>query len=94
MPKNQSIWFTVIVAAVVFLGSLTSPFFGYLAGLTGLLVIIFAAITDSFWPTRRKPESAILFDLFWGVRLGGVAPMILNVFLEGGVAAVYEMLLS
>ena len=90
-PKNQSIFFTVIVAVVVFLGSLVSPVVGYLSGLMGLLAIIF---TNSFWPTRNKPENSMVFSLFWGVMLGGVAPMILSIFLEGGFKAVYEMLLS
>ncbi len=93
-PKSQSIFFTVIVAVVVFLGSLVSPIVGYLSGLIGLLAIIFASITDSFWPTRNKPENSMVFSLFWGIMLGGIAPMILSIFLEGGFKAVYEMLLS
>ena len=70
----------MIVAVVVLFGSLVSPVIGYLSGLTGLLAIIFASISDSFWPTRNKPENSIVFSLFWGVMLGGVVPMIVLTF--------------
>lgn len=93
-PKNLSIYSTAMVAVAVLFGSLVSSIVGYLSGLIGLLAIIFASITDSFWPTRNKPENSIIFSLFWGVMLGGVVPMIVNIFLEGGFKAVYEMLVS
>lgn len=93
-PKNLSIFFTVIVTLAVFMGSLASPVVGYLSGLIGLLAIIFASILDSFWPTINKPENSVVFSLFWGVMLGGVIPMILSIFLEGGFEAIYEMFVS
>lgn len=93
-PKNKSILFSVIVAVVVLWGSSVSPVVGYLSGLIGLLAIIFASISDSFWPTKNKPENTIVFSLFWGVMLGGIVPMIVSIFLEGGFEAVYEMLVS
>ena len=93
-PSRQSISFTVIVAALVFWGSVQSPILGYVAGLIGLLSIIFASFLDSFWPTANKPENPFVFSLFWGVMLGGVAPMMLDIFLEGGFQAVYELLFT
>lgn len=93
-PKNRSILFTVIVAIAVVLGSSMSPVLGYLSGITGLLAIIFASILDSFWPRGNKPENSVVFALFWGVMLGGVLPMIVRVFLEGGLEAVYQMLVA
>jgi hypothetical protein len=93
-PKIQSILLTITVAIIVFIGSQTSAFVGYLSGLLTLLAIIFASCMDSFWPTRSKPENSVIFSLFWGTMIGAVLPFTLNIFLEGGFKAVYEMLSS
>ena len=93
-PKRLSVFATLIIAVAVLLGSSVSPIVGYLCGLIGLLAIMFASITGSFWPTGNKPENSIVISLFWGVMLGGVVPMIVGIFLKGGFKAVYEMLLS
>lgn len=93
-PNRQSITFTVIVAALVFWGSVQSPILGYAAGLIGLLSLIFASLLDSFWPTANKPENPFVFSIFWGVMLGGAAPMMLDIFVEGGFQAVYELLFT
>ncbi|MEM7467868.1 MAG: hypothetical protein AAF387_13425 [Pseudomonadota bacterium] len=93
-PKKQSILLTITVVVIAFLGSQTSAVLGYLLGLMGLLAIIFASLMDSFWPTRSKPENSVAFALFWGMMIGAVLPFMLNIFLEGGFKAVYEMLPS
>jgi len=93
-PKKQSIFLTITVVVIVFFGSQASAIVGYFSGLIGLLAIIFASFMDSFWPTRSKPENSVVFALFWGIMIGAVLPFTLNIFLEGGFKAVYEMLLS
>lgn len=93
-PNKQSILFTVIISIIVFVGSQASPVVGYFSGLIGLLVMIVASFMESFWPTRSKPENSFVFSLFWGIMIGGILPFTLDIFLEGGFNAVYEMLLS
>ena len=93
-PKNTSLLLTLLIALTAFFGSQASPFIGYLLAILALLVIIAAMYTESIWPTRGKEEKPFVFSLFWGLMIGVLLPFLVTIYLEGGLGAVYEMLMN
>ena len=93
-PKTQSIVLTIMIAIAVFWGADFSPIVGYFLGVGCLVLMIVASLIQSFSPTRGKTENTIVFSLFWGIILGAIVPLLLNIFLEEGFAGIYELLVS
>jgi len=93
-PQTKSLLGTLVVIALVILGSQTSPMIGYLLALAALIIIIVAMHMNSIWPTQSKKENTLVFSLFWGLMLGLIAPFLVTTFLEGGASAVYDLLRS
>ena len=90
-PKKQSVLLSLVVAGAAFAACQISPLIGYFVALLTLIMMIVASLMDSMWPTKMKQENTLVFSLFWGLILGVVVPYIVSTFLDGGVAAVYEM---
>jgi len=90
-PQAKSLLGALTLAALVMLGSLTSPVFGYVFALSALVIIVVAMHTESIWPTQSRKESSLVFSLFWGLMIGAIVPFIVTTFLDGGISAVYEI---
>ncbi|GAB5412637.1 MAG: hypothetical protein Cons2KO_02400 [Congregibacter sp.] len=93
-PQTKSLIGAVVVAALVFIGSQSSPVLGYLLALSALVMILVAALVGSIWPTQSKRENPLVFSLFWGLMVGAIAPFLVSIYLEGGASAVIEIFTS
>ena len=80
-PKKQSLIFVLLVAIAAYYIQQVSAFGGYLLALLTLLMIIIASWTNSYWPTKQKPENPIVFPTFWGLILGLILPFIISEYL-------------
>ena len=94
MPQAGSLLGTLAVTVLVFLGSQASPVVGYLVALLALVMIVVAMYMGSIWPTRANKENPLVFSLFWGLMIGAIAPFLIATYLQGGVAALYEIFTS
>ena len=93
-PKFKSLAGVFLIALFVWGGSQLSNFFAYLVALLSMLMIVVAVQMESIWPRKRKQENTIVFAIFWGCMVGAIFPFLVNVFLEGGVEALYEVFTS
>ena len=91
-PQTSSIVGALLLAPLLYLGGHSSPYIGYLLAVGTLIIITVAVLMTSVWPTRAKPENRVVFALFWGAILGLILPLLVMKFLEGGFAALYELL--
>lgn len=93
-PQTKSLVGALAFAVLVFFGSRTSPFAGYLLALFTLIMIVVAMYMKSIWPTKSKKENSLVFALFWGLIVGAIVPFLISTYLEGGATALYEILTS
>ncbi|MEE4380715.1 MAG: hypothetical protein V2J02_01845 [Pseudomonadales bacterium] len=91
-PKRSWVLTTLAVAVLAFVGARSSPTIGYCVAMGALLMIIAASLTQSFWPTQRRPGFAVVFVLFWGLLLGGVIPFTIERWIEEGPPSLGELL--
>ena len=68
---------------MAFAGQQMSPKIGYYLALLAMLSIVAASFTDSFWPSKQKPENPLVFGLFWGLMLGLLLPFVLSKYWPG-----------
>ncbi|MFZ9941354.1 MAG: hypothetical protein ACO3F7_04300 [Luteolibacter sp.] len=90
-PQTKSLIGAVVITVVVMIGSQASAMIGYALALLALIMIVVAELMKSIWPTKARKENAFVFSLFWGLILGGIVPLIITTFLEGGVSAVFKI---
>jgi Mg/Co/Ni transporter MgtE len=90
-PQAKSLFGTLAVTALVFLGSQTSAVAGYVLALSALFMIVVAMHMESIWPTKARKENSLVFSLFWGLMVGAIVPFLVTTFLKGGASAVYEI---
>ena len=90
-PKRTWILSTLAVAVLAFAGARSSPMIGYGVAMGALLMIIAASLTQSFWPTQRRPGFAVVFVLVWGLLLGGVVPFTIERWIEEGPPSLEEL---
>ena len=93
-PQVKSLIGALSVAVSAMVGSWATPLLGYVFALMSLVMIIVVTLLSPAWPSQSKKENALVFSMFWGLMMGVIAPYLISKFLEGGFAAVFEILTS